>query len=192
MVESKEKYVVNGEAYYHSAGLLDNLGIDLETEHTRETPGRIVDAWEEFFQVGHIEPNFTTFTAQSHDMIAVGNIHFYSVCAHHMLPFFGEAWIAYIPGERIAGLSKLVRALNYFSHRMQVQEELTSQVADYLSAKLDTEHVAVILKCEHLCLSMRGANTPGHITTSAALRGAFMEDVSVKAELYALVGGKNG
>ena len=176
------------EAYYHSAGLLDALGIDLDTEHTQKTPGRIVDAWEEFFQVGRIEPKFTTFSAQSHDMIAVGNIHFYSVCAHHMLPFFGEAWIAYIPNERIAGLSKLVRALNYFSHRMQVQEELTSQVADYLSAKLETEDMAVILKCEHLCMSMRGANTPGHKTTTAALRGDFMANPAVRQEFYNLVG----
>lgn len=177
------------DAYYHSAGLLDALGIDLETEHTRETPGRIVRAWEEFFQVGREEPNFTTFSALSHDMIAVGDIHFYSVCAHHMLPFFGQAWIAYIPNERIAGLSKLVRVLNYFSHRMQVQEELTSQVADYLSTKLVTEHVAVILKCEHLCLSMRGANTPGHTTTTSAIRGAFSEDPTVRQELYAILGG---
>lgn len=166
--------------------LLSHLGVE-ETQHTRETPRRIVKAWEEFFAVGREEPRFTTFKASSQDMVAVGNIHFYSVCSHHMLPFFGKAWIAYIPAERIAGLSKLVRAVNYFSHRMQVQEDLTSQIADYLSAKLETEHVAVVLKCEHLCMSMRGANTPGHVTTTAALRGAFKDTPEVRQELYDLV-----
>jgi len=174
------------DATINAAMMLDSLGVDMDTQHTKQTPWRLAKAWNEFFEVGREEPRFTTFEAKSHDAVVVGGLHFYSVCAHHMLPFFGYAWIGYIPGKRIAGLSKLVRALNYFSHRMQVQEELTSQLANYLSAKLATEHVGVILKCEHLCMSMRGANTPGHTTTTAALRGGFMDDSAVRAELYAL------
>ena len=162
------------------------LRIPSDSAHTEDTPARIVRAWDEFFRVGKEEFKFTVFNAESHDMVVEKDIHFYSVCAHHMLPFFGTACIAYIPDKKMAGLSKLVRTVNFFSHRMQVQEELTSQIADYLIENLETEDVAVVLKCEHLCLSMRGAKSPGHNTITAAMRGAFMEDAATRAEFYTL------
>lgn len=168
--------------------LLESLGISLTSQHTIGTPDRMVGAWLEFFNLGRKEPRFTTFETISTDMVVVRDIHFYSVCAHHMLPFFGTAAVAYIPNGKMAGLSKLARAVNYFSHRPQVQEELTSQVAGYLIAKLNTDHVAIIMECEHLCLSMRGVNSPGHRTTTAALRGGFMDDPMVRTELYSHLG----
>lgn len=166
--------------------LLLSLGVDLDNQHTRRTPERMADALEEFLAVGREEPRFTRFRAESHDMLLESNVRVYSMCAHHILPFFGVAQIAYIPDKWIAGLSKLVRVLDYFSHRLQVQEELTGQIADYLVEHLETESVAVVLRCEHLCLSMRGANAPGHCTTTAALRGGFLDDAKVRAEFYSL------
>lgn len=171
---------------------LKRLGILCYDQHTKDTPTRIIKAYREFLKLGHEEPKFTTFDTEAHDMVLVKDIHFYSLCAHHLLPFFGTAAIAYIPNKKIAGLSKLVRAVNYFSHRLQVQEELTSQIADYLKEKLGTRHVAVVLSCEHLCLSMRGANSPGHQTVTTALRGAFMNRAAVKEEMYKMLELKDG
>ena len=170
--------------------LLTFLGIPLDSEHTKDTPRRIVKAWDEFFRVGKEDVKFTTFSTDARDMVVIKDIHFYSVCAHHMLPFFGTACIGYIPDHKMAGLSKLARTVNFFSHRMQVQEELTSQIAEFLVEKLETQDIAVVLKCEHLCMSMRGANSPGHQTTTAAMRGAFIEEARVRAEFYSLMEGK--
>jgi GTP cyclohydrolase I len=121
-------------------------------------------------------------------MVIERDIYFHSLCAHHLLPFMGKVHIAYIPRKQIAGLSKLARTVAYFSHRPQVQEDLTSQIAEYLCRKLRTRHVAVIVQAEHLCMSMRGAKSPGHQTTTAALRGGFKRDGKTRAELYALLG----
>lgn len=166
---------------------LQHLGVYVDTEHTRGTPSRVVRAYKDFFKVGEEEPRFTTFKAIAHDMVVVKNIHFYSLCAHHLLPFFGTACIAYIPKRKIVGLSKLARTVSYFSHRLQVQEELTSQIADYLVKKLGTKDVAVLLRCEHLCMSMRGVNSPGHETVTTALRGSFFKDMKVRTEFYSML-----
>ena len=167
--------------------MLQELCVDLESQHTEGTPLRIAKMYNDFFAVGREEPKWTTFESDANDMVVVKDIHFYSLCSHHFLPFFGVAHIAYIPNGRIAGLSKLARTVKYFSHRPQVQEELTTQVADYLAEKLGTENVAVIMSCEHLCMSMRGAESPGHTTTTSALRGAFKSTDKVRAELDAMV-----
>lgn len=163
------------------------LGVGIDT-HTKDSPLRITKMYNEFFQTGREEPRFTTFESDSNDMVLIKDIHFYSLCSHHFLPFFGVVHVAYIPDGLIAGLSKIVRVVNYFSHRPQVQEELTSQVADYLVEKLETENVAVIMSCEHLCMSMRGVNSPGHQTITAALRGGFFDDAKVRSELYSMLG----
>ena len=168
------------------------LGVSMEGPHMEDTPERIVKMYQEFFQVGKEEPNFTTFPSESRDMVIVKDIHFYSLCAHHFLPFFGVAHVAYIPDGEIVGLSKIVRVVDYFSHRPQIQEELTTQVADYLIKKLSAPNVAVIMSCEHMCVSMRGANSPGHQTVTAALRGGFMDDGFTRSELYSLLGVKSG
>lgn len=158
-----------------------------ETEHTCNTPTRIVDAYDEFFNRGKEDFTFTTFEAKARDMVLEMDLHFYSLCAHHFLPFFGTVAIAYIPNKRIAGLSKLARTVTMFSHRPQVQEELGAQIVDFLCEKLATPDVAVIIEAEHLCMSMRGANSPGHTTKTATLRGAFMDDRALRGELYALM-----
>lgn len=167
--------------------MLDSLDVDMTSEHTIDTPRRIFSMYDDFFAIGREEPKWTTFTTEAQDMVLVKNIHFYSLCSHHFLPFFGVCHIAYIPNGKFAGLSKLARTVKYFSHRPQVQEELTTQVADYLMKKLDTENVAVIMSCEHLCMSMRGAESPGHITTTSALRGEFMDSDATRAEMYAML-----
>ena len=167
--------------------VLSILGVNTESEHVKSTPARIVRMYDDFFAVGREEPKWTTFDSDANDMVVVKNIHFYSLCSHHFLPFFGVAHIAYIPNGKIAGLSKLARTVKYFSHRPQVQEELTTQVADYLMEKLGTENVAVIMSCEHLCLSMRGAESPGHTTVTTALRGEFMDSDATRAELYSML-----
>lgn len=167
---------------------LITLGVEIDSDHTRDTPNRIIKMYEDFFTIGREKPKWTTFDTEAQDMVVVKNIHFYSLCAHHFLPFFGVCHIAYIPNGKLAGLSKLARTVKYFSHRPQVQEELTTQVADYLMEKLGTENVAVIMSCEHLCVSMRGVESPGHTTITSALRGAFKATGTVRAELYAMVG----
>ena len=169
--------------------MLQELCVDLESQHTKGTPLRIAKMYNDFFAVGREEPDWTEFNyITANDMVVVKNITFYSMCSHHFLPFFGFAHIAYIPNGKIAGLSKLARTVKYFSHRPQVQEELTTQVADYLMEKLNTENVAVIMSCEHLCMSMRGAESPGHTTITSALRGGFFDEDRTRAELYAMVG----
>ena len=115
----------------------------------------------------------TVFEAESHDPVVLGNIPFYSVCEHHLLPFFGLAHLAYIPNGKIAGLSKLARALEVASRRLQVQERLTGQVADAIFAALDPDGVAVEVEAEHLCMSMRGVQKYGSRVVTSAVRGPF-------------------
>ena len=113
------------------------------------------------------------FEAESHDPVVLGNIPFYSMCEHHLLPFFGLAHLAYIPNGKIAGLSKLARALEVVSRRLQVQERLTGQVADAIFAALDPDGVAVEVEAEHLCMTMRGVNKPSIRVVTSAVRGPF-------------------
>ena len=115
------------------------------------------------------------FESENHDPVVLGNVPFYSVCEHHLLPFFGKAHLAYIPNGKIAGLSKLVRALEVASRRPQVQERLTGQVADAIFSALNPHGVAVEVEAEHLCMSMRGVHKPGSQVVTAAIRGGFTD-----------------
>jgi len=133
----------------------------------------------------HLE---VVFTEEHDEMVLVRDIPFYSMCEHHFLPFFGKAHVAYIPaGGRVTGLSKLARVVEGFARRPQMQERLTSQIADLLMEKLQPEGVAVVIEAEHLCMSMRGVKKPGSQTVTSAVRGRFRTDPRTRTETFALI-----
>jgi GTP cyclohydrolase IA len=152
-------------------------------DHRADTPKRFVHALKQL--TTREEFKFTVFpnTESGSEMITLGPIPFYTLCAHHVVPFFGQAWIGYIPDKSIAGLSKFSRTVKYFAKGLWVQEELTTEIADFLEAKLDPLGVAVVLKAEHMCMAMRGVETAGVITTTSAMRGVFSDhSKTAKAE----------
>lgn len=145
-----------------------------DREGLKDTPRRYVKFLDEFFDAP--EFNFTTFEGEGYDeMVVQSNIPFFSLCEHHMAPFFGTAAIAYIPGSKIVGLSKLARTLEFFSRRLQNQERITKQVAEFIQEKLDAKGVGVILKARHLCVEMRGVRKHDTWTTTSKLMGVFNE-----------------
>jgi len=167
---------------------LEGIGEDPDREGLRETPDRVARMWEEFER--HREFNFKLFEefGSYNEMVLVKDITIYSFCEHHLLPFFGKAHIAYIPDGIVCGLSKLVRSVRAFSLRPQVQERLTNQIADFLVEQLKPKGVAVVLEMEHLCMSMRGVMSPGHLTVTSALRGLFLSDIRTREEFLKLIG----
>ena len=179
---------MNLDAAEHAArDLLVALGADVSEEGLRDTPGRIARAYAELLTP--IPFNATTFPNDgSYDeLVVVRDIPFQSLCMHHMLPFHGVAHVAYLPGERIVGLSKLGRVVDFFARDLQVQERLTTQVADWVETTLGARGVGVILEAEHLCMSMRGVQKPGSRTVTSALRGVVKEDPRTRQEFLSLV-----
>ncbi|MFS0701189.1 GTP cyclohydrolase I FolE [Cellulomonas sp. 179-A 4D5 NHS] len=174
--------------------LLLAVGEDPEREGLRETPARVARAYREIFAGLRQEPEdvlTTTFDLGHEEMILVKDIEVYSTCEHHLVPFHGVAHVGYIPSSegRITGLSKLARLVEVFARRPQVQERLTSQIADALVENLDPKGVLVVIECEHLCMSMRGVRKPGSRTVTSAVRGQ-MRDVATRAEAMSLVLGR--
>ena len=173
-------------AEHAAADLLTALGADLESEHLSKTPRRVAQAYAEM--LSPIEFSATTFpnSEQYDELVLVRDIPFQSLCAHHLLPFHGVAHVAYLPGERIIGLSKLGRIVDYFARDLQVQERLTTQVADWLDDRLKPRGLGVILRAEHLCMSLRGVQKPGAITVTSALRGLVKTDPRTRQEFLSL------
>jgi GTP cyclohydrolase I len=167
--------------------LLVALGADLDSDHLRETPRRVAKAYVELLTPRPF--NATTFPNDEDydELVLVRDIHFRSLCMHHMLPFQGSAHVAYLPGERIVGLSKLGRVVDMFAHDLQVQERLTTQVADWLEQVLEPRGVGVIVEAEHLCMSMRGVQKPGSRTVTSALRGLIKDDARTRQEFLSLI-----
>lgn len=166
--------------------LLVALGADLDSEHLRETPRRVAKAYAELLTPRPF--NATTFPNDGYDeLVLVREIPFQSLCMHHMLPFHGSAHVAYLPGERIVGLSKLGRVVDLFAHDLQVQERLTTQIADWLEEHLEPRGVGVVLSAEHLCMSLRGVQKPGSRTVTSALRGLIKDDVRTRQEFLSLI-----
>jgi GTP cyclohydrolase I len=156
---------------------------DSTREGLRDTPRRYVKFLTEFLTVDKFE--MTVFEGENYDeMVVVKNIPFFSLCEHHMAPFFGTASIAYIPGEFIVGLSKLPRVLDHFARRLQNQERITTQVADFLFDKLDPKGVAVQITARHLCVEMRGVKKHNCETVTCALLGNFKDNPAVKQEFF--------
>lgn len=174
--------------------ILEGVGEDPDREGLRETPARVARMYEEIFAGLDEDPArhlLKTFDEGHEEMVLVRDIPFYSVCEHHLVPFFGMAHVAYIPGTngRICGLSKLARLVDGFAKRPQVQERLTTQVADTLMSKLSPRGVIVVMEAEHLCMSMRGVKKPGTKTITSAVRGAFQTHSETRAEALSLLRG---
>ncbi len=161
----------------HVRALLEELGLDLSDPNLQETDVRVARMYLEMFH-GLLEgavPDVKTFPNDEgySAMVMEKEIPFYSMCAHHLVPFYGHAHIAYIPRERIIGLSKLARVVEFYSKRPQIQERLTEQVVTFLQEKLDPLGAMVVIEARHLCVEMRGVKKPGAVTVTSAIRGTF-------------------
>jgi GTP cyclohydrolase IA len=167
------------------ADLLDALGVDLTDESLQDTPRRVAAAYSELLTPLPFEA--TTFpNDEGYDELVVArSIPFHSLCEHHLLPFTGVAHVAYLPGDRIVGLSKLGRVVESFARRLQVQERMTVQIADWVEEYLQPRGVGVVLEAEHLCMSLRGVQKPGTITVTSALHGIVRDDARTRQEFLA-------
>lgn len=175
-------------AEHHVREMLKCLGQDVTREGLGDTPRRVVAMYTDLLTPAPF--TFTTFDNDSKmdEMIVQRHIQFYSMCEHHLLPFFGTATVAYIPTERIVGLSKLARTVRHCAAGFQNQERITSGVAALLQEKLAPRGVAVVLRARHLCMEMRGVEAPGSETVTSDLRGSFLDDPRARAEFLALAG----
>ena len=168
------------------------VGEDPNRDGLRDTPSRVARALREQFAGLRMEPAdvlTTVFDADHEEMVLVRDIELYSTCEHHLVPFFGRAHVGYIPNEKgqITGLSKLARLVDLYARRPQVQERMTSQIADAMMATLEPRGVIVIIEAEHLCMSMRGVRKPGAKTVTSAVRGSFLNSESTRAEAMSLL-----
>jgi len=157
-------------------GVLGEAWDPINNPHMKDTPARYVRALKEILVPGD-GFTFTTFPndKETSEMVVVGPIRYHSVCAHHVLPFFGDAWVAYIPDKKIGGLSKFARTVKWMAKGLWTQEDLTSEIATYLEENLDPLGVAVLMDGEHLCMTIRGIQTAGTVTTTSELRGVFLK-----------------
>ncbi len=175
--------------------ILEAIGEDPGRDGVERTPQRVADMYAELFAGLDEEPAEllnVTFEADHDEMILVKDIPFHSICEHHLIPMVGTAHVAYIPNAdgRITGLSKLARVVEGYAKRPQVQERITSQVADTLEKVLSPRGVLVVLEAEHLCMSMRGVNKPGALTVTSAVRGLFRDDARTRSEAMAFIHGR--
>jgi GTP cyclohydrolase I len=171
-----------------AADLLRALGAEIDSEHLRETPRRVAKAYAELLTPTPFSATTFPNDEEYDELIVVRDIPFQSLCAHHLLPFHGTAHVAYLPADRLVGLSKLGRVVDLFAHQLQVQERLTTQVADWLESNLDPRGAGVIVEAEHLCMSLRGVQKPGSLTVTSALRGLVKEDARTRQEFLSLGG----
>jgi len=170
--------------------LLEGIGEDVNREGLVDTPDRVARMYEEIcgglYETAD-EHLSKTFTSTNDEMVIEKDITFYSLCEHHLMPFFGKAHIAYIPNGKVVGLSKLARTVEVFARRPQIQEQLTVQIADAVMENLNAKGVMVYMEAEHMCMTMRGIKKPGSKTVTTACRGAFLENESLKQQmLFAL------
>ena len=172
--------------------ILEGIGEDPDREGLKETPERISRMYEEIY--GGLQEDASvhlkkTFQARNNEMVIEKDITFYSTCEHHLLPFYGKAHVAYIPDQRVAGLSKLARTVEVFARRPQIQENLTAQIADALEEYLQPKGVMVMIEAEHMCMTMRGVQKPGSKTVTTIVRGAFAEDFTLQQTFLQMVKG---
>ena len=184
--------IANNEISDAVKDLLIGIGENPNRDGLVETPERVARMYSELFSGLDEDPESvltTTFDVSHDEMIVLRAVPFYSMCEHHLLPFFGSADIGYIPSDKIVGLSKLARALDILSRRPQVQERLTCQVADAVETALDPIGVAVRVQAEHLCMTMRGIKKPGSRMVTSVTRGAFRDNPATRAEFFTSVSG---
>lgn len=175
--------------------LLLAVGEDPDREGLKATPDRVARAYAEIFGGLFVDPSevlLTTFDEKHDELVLVKDIPLYSVCEHHLVPWHGTAAVGYIPGDdgRITGLSKLARVVELYARRPQVQERLTTQVADAVMSRLEPRGVIVVVQAEHLCMAMRGVRKPGAVTMTSAVRGIFQTDQRTRAEALSLILGR--
>ncbi len=175
--------------------IIEAIGENPDRKDLKGTPKRVADMYEEIFAgleqnaEKHLE---VLFEEEHHEIVLLKGIPLYSVCEHHLIPFIGSAHVAYIPkGNRVTGLSKLARVVDMLAKRPQVQERLTTQIADILMKELRPLGALVVIEAEHLCMSMRGVKKPGILTVTSAVRGIFKEDEKTRAEALSLIRGFN-
>ena len=170
--------------------MLEGIGEDINREGLLETPDRIARMCEEIFgglqeeAAVHLQKQFS---ATNNNIVLERDITFYSVCEHHLLPFYGKAHVAYIPDKRVAGLSKLARTVEVFARRPQIQGNMTAEIADAVWENLKPKGVMVMLEAEHMCMTMRGVQKPGTITSTIVTRGAFEEDFGLQQTFLQMV-----
>lgn len=182
-----------GHLAEHTADVLRLLGEDPDREGLRRTPERVAKSWQFLTQGYGVDPRpilkSALFDAEGSEMVVVRDIEIYSVCEHHMLPFFGKAHVAYLPKDVIVGLSKIPRVVDVFARRLQVQERLTIQVRDVLEDVLKPHGVAVVIEAVHLCMMMRGAEKQNSATVTSAMSGEFLKSIHTRAEFMRLING---
>jgi GTP cyclohydrolase IA len=174
--------------------ILIAIGEDVDRDGLVNTPNRVANMYEELFSGLHDDPARhleVTFAAEHDEMVMVRDIPFASLCEHHLVPFLGKAHVAYIPAEdgRITGLSKLARLVDGYARRLQVQERMTTEIADAIDKVLAPRGVLVVIEAEHLCMSMRGVKKPGTVTVTSSVRGLFRSDVATRAEAMQFIRG---
>lgn len=172
--------------------ILAAVGEDPDREGLVETPGRVARMYAELFSGLHADPRQHLkkfFTEEYDEMVLVRDIAFNSMCEHHMLPFIGKAHIGYVPNGKVVGLSKLARVVEEVSHRPQVQERMTEQIANLLIEELDVKGVAVVIEAAHSCMAIRGVRKPGSICVTSAMKGLFRSNLSSRSEVMTLIYG---
>jgi len=168
--------------------ILEEIGEDPDREGLQRTPERVHRMYLELTAGYHVDParliNGAVFDVDYSEMVVVRDIPFYSLCEHHLLPFFGSAAVAYIPDGRVIGLSKIPRIVEMYARRLQVQERMTQQIADFLMERLVPKGVGVVVEASHLCASMRGVRKPGTVMTTSAVLGIFRRNDKTRAEFF--------
>jgi GTP cyclohydrolase I len=170
--------------------VLEHIGEDPTREGLIDTPKRIVKMWTEIFDGYNqkVEDLLTTFESDGHNEIVIlKNIELYSMCEHHMLPFFGTAHVAYLPGKKIIGISKLARLVDMYAKRMQIQERIGAQVTAALMKHLKAKGAACIIEATHMCMRMRGVEKQNSVMTTSSMKGAFLKDPAARSELMQLI-----
>ena len=171
--------------------LLEGIGEDVNREGLRETPDRIARMYGEIFAGMDEDAGVhlaKTFTVASNEIVLVKNITFYSICEHHLMPFYGKAHIAYLPDGKVVGLSKLARTVDVYAKRLQIQEQMTIQIVEAIMEHLKPQGAMVMLEAEHLCMTMRGVEKPGSKTLTLASRGCFQEEPKWQELFFRMVG----
>ncbi|ASS91748.1 GTP cyclohydrolase I FolE [Aeribacillus pallidus] len=183
---------INKEQIEQSVRLIiEAIGEDPNREGLADTPKRVANMYEEIFSGIDQDPKeyFQTVFEEDHEeLVLVKDIQFFSMCEHHLVPFFGKVHIAYIPkGGKVTGLSKLARAVEAVVKKPQLQERITSTIADSIVESLDPHGVMVVVEAEHMCMTMRGVKKPGSITVTSAVRGCFLNDAAARSEVLSLI-----
>jgi len=171
------------------------VGEDIEREGLKDTPARVARMYAELLAGMHEDPKehiSSIFTEKYDEVVLLRDIPFYSICEHHLMPFIGQAHVAYLPTGTVLGVSKLARIVDSFARRLQVQERLTEQIADFMMSSLEPKGVAVVLEAAHSCMTIRGIKKPGSVMVTSALRGIFRKDPRSRNEVISLIhSGKN-